>query len=180
MRAKLTPELHRQQIETYTKQYPDYAAYANALKRILTQACAASLPEAFVQARAKTIPSFAEKCARKFHKYPDAVNHFTDLCGARLIVQTLDQVEAAKTFIRANFTSVAKAASVPSSTASRSVRKSSRIPSGGFMRRLPLSASISSAAMARWCGVASPLTGRPARRAARMAATEPAQETCWM
>ena len=31
------------------------------------------------------------------------MNQFTDLCGARLIVQTLDQVEAGKAFIRANF-----------------------------------------------------------------------------
>jgi ppGpp synthetase/RelA/SpoT-type nucleotidyltranferase len=103
MSTKLTPELHKQQIEAYTAQYPDYVVYAEALKRILKAACDTSLPEAFVQARAKTIPSFAEKCARKFEKYPDAVNQFTDLCGARLIVQTIEQVEAAKAFVRANF-----------------------------------------------------------------------------
>ena len=103
MSTQLTPDLHKQQIEAYTKQYPDYVTYAKALKRVLENACATSLPEAFVQARAKTIPSFAEKCARRFDKYPDAVNQFTDLCGARLIVQTLEQVEAAKAFIRANF-----------------------------------------------------------------------------
>jgi len=103
MSTKLTPELHKQQIDAYTKQYPDYVTYAKALKRVLENACAASLPEAYVQARAKSIPSFAEKCARRFDTYPDAVNQFTDLCGARLLVQTLEQVEAAKGFIRANF-----------------------------------------------------------------------------
>lgn len=103
MSNKLTPELHKEQIEAYTKQYPEYEKYANALKRVLRKSCEASLPEAFVQARPKSIPSFAEKCARKFDKYPDAVNQLTDLCGARLIVQTLEQVEAAKAFIRANF-----------------------------------------------------------------------------
>jgi ppGpp synthetase/RelA/SpoT-type nucleotidyltranferase len=103
MSTKLTPELHKQQIEAYTKQYPDYTTYAAALRRVLERACAASLPEAFVQARAKSIPSFAEKCARRFDTYPDAVNQFTDLCGARLLVQTLEQVEAAKGFIRENF-----------------------------------------------------------------------------
>jgi ppGpp synthetase/RelA/SpoT-type nucleotidyltranferase len=106
MSTKLTPTLHKQQIEAYKAEYPDYVVYAEALKRVLKAACATSLPEAFVQARAKTIPSFAEKCARKFDKYPDAVNQFTDLCGARLIVQTIEQVEAAKAFIRANFTIV--------------------------------------------------------------------------
>ncbi|MCL5282848.1 MAG: RyR domain-containing protein [Planctomycetes bacterium] len=103
MSTKLTPELHQQQIQAYTAQHEDYVIYAKALKRILESVCAESLPQAFVQARAKSIPSFAEKCARKFDKYPDAVNQFTDLCGARLIVQTLEQVEAAKAFIRANF-----------------------------------------------------------------------------
>ena len=106
MSNKLTPELHKQQIEAYTKQYPDYVTYAKALRRVLENACAASLPEAFVQARAKSIPSFAEKCARKFVKYPDAVNQLTDLCGARLMVQTLEQVESVKGFIRTNFTIV--------------------------------------------------------------------------
>ncbi|MCX6926328.1 MAG: RelA/SpoT domain-containing protein, partial [Verrucomicrobia bacterium] len=103
MSNKLTPELHKQQIEAYTKQYPDYEIYATALKRVLRKSCEASLPEAFVQARPKSIPSFAEKCARKFDKYPNAVKQLTDLCGARLIVQTLEQVEAAKSFIRSNF-----------------------------------------------------------------------------
>ncbi len=103
MTTKLTPELHKQQIEAYTQQHSDYVTYASVLKRVLERSCAASLPEALVQARAKTIASFAEKCVRKFDTYPEPVNQFTDLCGARLIVQTLEQVAAAKAFIKANF-----------------------------------------------------------------------------
>ncbi|MCX6901616.1 MAG: hypothetical protein NT105_23295 [Verrucomicrobia bacterium] len=99
----LTPEKHREQIEAYTRQHPDYVIYAKALERVLKAACAVSLPEAFVQARPKSIASFAEKAARRFATYPDAVNQLTDLCGGRVIVQTLEQVEAVCAFVEKNF-----------------------------------------------------------------------------
>jgi ppGpp synthetase/RelA/SpoT-type nucleotidyltranferase len=99
----LTPEIHKRQIDAYTQVRPQYATYADALKRVLERACQVSFPEAFVQARAKTVSSFAEKAARKFDKYPDAVNQMTDLCGARVIVQTAEQVRAVRSFIEANF-----------------------------------------------------------------------------
>jgi ppGpp synthetase/RelA/SpoT-type nucleotidyltranferase len=99
----LTPEIHRKQIEAYTKVRPAYVTYADSLRRVLEQACRVSFPEAFVQARAKAVSSFAEKAARKFEKYPDAVNQMTDLCGARVIVQTAEQVRAVRSFIEGNF-----------------------------------------------------------------------------
>lgn len=102
-KKKLTPEAHKQQIEAYEAQFAGYKTYAEALKRILEKACAVSLPDAFVQARPKSIASFAEKCARKQDKYKDPVNDMTDLCGARVIVQTLEQVKAVRQFIEANF-----------------------------------------------------------------------------
>jgi len=52
--------------------------------------------------------SFAEKAVRKFDKYPDAVNQMTDLCGARVIIQTIDQVLAVRKFIEDNFEIVEK------------------------------------------------------------------------
>jgi len=99
----LTPEIHKRQIEAYTEARPKYVTYADALKRVLERACQVSFPDAFVQARAKTVSSFAEKAARKFDRYPDAVNQMTDLCGARVIVQTTEQVRAVRSFIEANF-----------------------------------------------------------------------------
>ena len=99
----LTPEAHKQQIDAYEAQYAGYKTYAEALKRVLEKACGMSLPEAFVQARPKSIASFAEKCVRKQDKYKDPVNDMTDLCGARVIVQTLEQVKAVRQFIEANF-----------------------------------------------------------------------------
>ena len=101
---RITPEEHKRQIESYTAERPHYLTYADVLKRALERACAVSLPEAFAQARAKTVSSFAEKCVRKYPKYKDPVHDLTDLCGARVIVQTLEQVEAVRQFVEANFT----------------------------------------------------------------------------
>ena len=58
-KAQLTPEAHRQQIETYIAVRPCYLTYADALKRVLEKACQVSFPAAFVQARAKAVSSFA-------------------------------------------------------------------------------------------------------------------------
>jgi ppGpp synthetase/RelA/SpoT-type nucleotidyltranferase len=100
---KITPQEHRRQIAAYMKEQPHYETYARGLERVLSKACEVSIPERIVQARAKSVSSFAEKCVRKFDKYPDAVKQLTDLCGARIIVQTLSQVEAVKLFIEKNF-----------------------------------------------------------------------------
>ncbi|MBN1567792.1 MAG: hypothetical protein JXA73_08080 [Acidobacteria bacterium] len=107
-RQKLDPETHKKQIKAYTEVFPCYKTYAGTLRRVLEEACKTSFPEAFVQSRAKTISSFAEKAARKFDKYPDAVNQMDDLCGARVIVQTTEQVLAVRRFIETNFHIVEK------------------------------------------------------------------------
>ena len=108
MSNKLTPAEHLKQIKAYAKERSVYKVYASVLERILRQACAVSAPEALVQSRAKTVSSFAEKCARKFEKYTNPVHEFTDLCGARVIVQTFDQVQAVRQFIDTNFTIIEK------------------------------------------------------------------------
>jgi ppGpp synthetase/RelA/SpoT-type nucleotidyltranferase len=92
------------QIEVYRKELPHYETYAKALKRVLKKACKLSVPYAIVQARAKDVSSFAEKCVRKFEKYPHGAREMTDLCGGRVIVQTLQQVKAVRLFIEQNFT----------------------------------------------------------------------------
>jgi ppGpp synthetase/RelA/SpoT-type nucleotidyltranferase len=100
---QISPEELRKQIEAYTVQRPYYVICAAVMKRALKRACEVSVPGASVQTRAKTVSSFAEKCVRRYETYKDAVNELTDLCGARVIVQTLDQVRAVKLFIEANF-----------------------------------------------------------------------------
>ncbi len=103
---------HKQQVDDYVQQRPQYVAFAKRLEKVLADGCKTSFPESVVQSRAKTVPSFAEKVARKFLKEwpkPDfarkkrAVERFSDLCGARVIVQTTDQVEGVCMFIEANF-----------------------------------------------------------------------------
>lgn len=96
-------EVHREQIEEFKRERSCYVTYAAVLERVLKEACKESLAIAVVQARAKSVSSFAEKCARKYDKYKDAVHQMTDLCGARVIVQTLEQVRAVRQFIEANF-----------------------------------------------------------------------------
>lgn len=94
---------HKRFIDEYAAEYPVYERYAAALKKCLEQACAVALPESLVQSRPKALASFAEKCVRKQDKYKDPVRNMTDLCGARVIVQTLQQVKAVRQFIEANF-----------------------------------------------------------------------------
>ena len=92
-----------EQVALYAEVRPKYVLYARVLERTLEEACRRSIPEAVVQTRAKTISSFAEKCARKYPKYTDPVNELIDLCGGRVLVQTLDQVASVEHFIDRHF-----------------------------------------------------------------------------
>jgi len=77
----------------------------------MPSACAAFLEEmvkpiaplAIIQSRAKSVSSFAEKIQRKRHKYDDPVHQLTDLCGARIIVQTRSQVDKICNLIEESF-----------------------------------------------------------------------------
>jgi ppGpp synthetase/RelA/SpoT-type nucleotidyltranferase len=101
-----TPEFLCQQIADFRQERPSYARFAAALKRVFETACQPCLPDAIVQARAKTVSSFVEKCLRKYSRHPDCVHQFTDLCGGRIIVQTLTQVVSVRRFVEENFTVV--------------------------------------------------------------------------
>ena len=99
----ITPEEHRAQIQAYEQEIDAYRTWARVLRRALEQGCKATLPGSVVQSREKSVSSFAEKAARRFKDHPDPVRQFTDLCGARVIVQTTEQVAAVRRFIEANF-----------------------------------------------------------------------------
>ena len=70
MSNKLTPELHKQQIEAYTKQYPDYVTYAKALRRVLENACAASLPEALFRPARRVFPALPRSARESSSSIP--------------------------------------------------------------------------------------------------------------
>jgi ppGpp synthetase/RelA/SpoT-type nucleotidyltranferase len=96
-------EWHRRQVEAFAAERPIYQTYAHTLQSLLVRVCRAIAPMAIVQARAKTLPSFAEKAVRKRAKYSDPLHQLTDLCGARVITETQDEVNRVCQFIRAHF-----------------------------------------------------------------------------
>ena len=93
------------QIENYAKIYPRYQDYANTLKEVLEKFAVKHCPIAIVQARPKSIPSFAEKMFRKSSegRHIDALNQFTDLCGGRIITPTIAEAKIFIEFIKNHF-----------------------------------------------------------------------------
>lgn len=91
------------QVGAYACIRPAYEVFAKILIRMLTETVHDKGIVAIVQARTKGIPSFAEKAVRKLTKYPDPVNQFTDLCGARVITLCKDEIEPVRQFIRKRF-----------------------------------------------------------------------------
>ncbi|MFC1634706.1 RyR domain-containing protein [Planctomycetota bacterium] len=80
-----------------------YQAYQKLLASILERAKKLYSPMALIQARAKAPASLAEKCLRKQHKYKRPIFQLTDLCGARLVVDSLSDVRSVCKFIRESF-----------------------------------------------------------------------------
>jgi ppGpp synthetase/RelA/SpoT-type nucleotidyltranferase len=82
----------------------DYVAMCNTAKAIMEAAVKSVCPSAIVQARAKKLDSFTEKCARKSAKYKNSnFKMMTDLCGIRVILQTTGQVSDFCEVIKKNF-----------------------------------------------------------------------------
>src|ERR1035437_2515003 len=96
-------------VARFKEEQPHYEAYAQLLKELLGEACRWLAPLAIVTARAKGIHSFADKILRKRDGYAkskrssDALACVTDLCGARIIVQTGAQVHALCQFVEEAF-----------------------------------------------------------------------------
>ena len=92
--------------------HPGYEVYEQFIEAALKEACRKLAPLAIVNARAKSIASFAEKILRKRKLYtdpkdplpPDPLVRMTDLCGGRVITQTAEQVERVCRFIEDAFT----------------------------------------------------------------------------
>lgn len=90
---------------------PCYLAYEKFLNDLLKEFCRRVAPLAIVQARAKGVPSFADKILRKRKAYTDPTNplppdplvRLTDLCGGRVITQTSAQVKAIRRLIEQCF-----------------------------------------------------------------------------
>lgn len=100
---KIDPAWHKQQVNLYIEEFPHYQQYADVLLEVLGKACKTIAPLAIVQARPKSVSSFAEKAVRKAHKYKEPVRQITDLCGARVITRIQEEADEICQFIRENF-----------------------------------------------------------------------------
>jgi len=93
----------RDQVREYTRLLPRYEEYAIVLDRIVRSAVAGLAPYAIVQTRAKTIPTFTEKILRKRARFDNPVRQLTDLCGGRIIVHTVNELDPVCRFIESAF-----------------------------------------------------------------------------
>jgi ppGpp synthetase/RelA/SpoT-type nucleotidyltranferase len=89
-------------VEKFELVRPSYSAYALMLRERFETVCRELAPLAIVQARPKSIESFAEKILRK-PKYVNPLAQLTDLCGVRVIAETDDEIDRIVAFIRGNF-----------------------------------------------------------------------------
>jgi len=92
-----------QQIAGYAKVYPRYQKLHQFLIEVLAPAIKQVAPSAIVQARAKSLQSFANKVMRTYGKYDNPVRDFTDLCGLRIIVQSADDIGPVCSLIKESF-----------------------------------------------------------------------------
>ena len=82
----------------------DYQELATSLEAVLRRAAVPVCASAIIQARAKDVDSFTEKCARKAHLYKGGVfANMTDLSAARVVLQTMSQVTRFCRFIEDAF-----------------------------------------------------------------------------
>lgn len=99
---KISIEKHMQDVEAFAGERSQYELFALFLSQVLERAGALYAPLCIVQARAKTVSSFAQKIIRK-DKYKEPLKEVTDLCGARIIVHFQSQALKVCTFIKENF-----------------------------------------------------------------------------
>jgi ppGpp synthetase/RelA/SpoT-type nucleotidyltranferase len=91
------------QLDGFRKASPRYKSMASVLQAIFETASKTYAPLSILQTRPKTAPSFAEKALRKRAKYQDPLLRMTDLCGARVITQTQEEVVAFSKFVETHF-----------------------------------------------------------------------------
>lgn len=100
-------------ISEYRSRRPKYAEFCGEIKRILERSLEEKrLRSHSIDARAKSVDSFAGKLAKKKDdgspKYTDPFSQITDLAGVRVIAYTLDEVEEISSFVDDNFSIMEK------------------------------------------------------------------------
>jgi len=92
-----------QQVEILERIRPVYEVFAEILEVVLKRTVAEAGIDAIIQHRVKSKAAFAEKALRKWDVLPDPVNQMFDICGARVITNTIDEIEPASELVRRAF-----------------------------------------------------------------------------
>ena len=103
---KLTDEMKthvQDQVAAYCQNMKTYETFAKLLDDVLSSSMKKMGISANISTRAKGKPNFVEKIIRKQHKYTDPIHQFTDLCGARIIVDFTNDIEPVCNFIQSYF-----------------------------------------------------------------------------
>ncbi|MHA1463328.1 MAG: hypothetical protein ACTSQ0_09695 [Candidatus Heimdallarchaeota archaeon] len=91
------------QIALFKEKRGDYIEYAELIKKVLSKLLKQYSLHGIIQARAKTIASFSDKIFRKIDKYSNPIEDMTDLCGSRIILDSIDDVKKTCEVIEQNF-----------------------------------------------------------------------------
>lgn len=71
------------------------------------------VPQSIISSRPKSVEAFAEKIGRKGKNYLDSCTELTDLCGARVVTYSLEQLQRACELVEASFVVDWKNSDVP-------------------------------------------------------------------
>jgi len=91
------------QVKVFTKNIPVFAELRKVIIATLQDKTAGLSGSPLIHGRVKQVDSFAEKCIRKCEKYPQPAWQLTDLCGVRVVVNSLDAIPAIRRCIEDNF-----------------------------------------------------------------------------
>ncbi|MHA1730720.1 MAG: hypothetical protein ACTSU5_02200 [Promethearchaeota archaeon] len=92
-----------EQVEKFKAAIPAYQWLVGVLKGVLGGMAKSVGLHAMIQGRAKGLASFAEKIIRPGKDYRDPINEITDLCGIRVILSNLDELERYCRMLESNF-----------------------------------------------------------------------------
>ena len=94
-----------EQIESeFRAKRPVYEAFASRLKSLIVDILTYNqISFHIVEARAKTESSFSEKIRRHGKSYSDPINQVKDLCGCRIILYYIDDVQLVRDIIESEF-----------------------------------------------------------------------------
>ena len=99
----MTPEQIEEQVKAYELNRPQYVAFADALKVLLSQLLTVKgVGVVTVEVRAKAVESFRGKVEREDKDYSDPINQITDLAGLRIITYQIADIEAVSEIIEEN------------------------------------------------------------------------------